>query len=276
VDPTIYLHLNHHAFSDIETCTTHSLSKEMDFTLSHSDLICSALRVLSHLTDDEIQRHREVIVPVVQRFENVILAPPTAIKGRSEAAVDILNLADSSLKLIAQFVSEYSDLTSVILTADYSALEDPRMVFLTWKGEKSDTTMMFLRALGTRYLACCYYGRYGDQVSSIPSASSRRHGKISKFIRDEKITPSKLAINAISNSQKLRLLEEILGTPGIWLALSTVLSRFPHVHFTEIAPMGALLSHGVYPEIMEAATAWSRLIDQCQNLYTDHIREFTQ
>ncbi|KAK9646444.1 hypothetical protein HCH54_005192 [Aspergillus fumigatus] len=228
----------------------------MDFTLSHSDLICSALRVLSHLTDDEIQRHREVIVPVVQRFENVILAPPTAIKGRSEAAVDILNLADSSLKLIAQFVSEYSDLTSVILTADYSALEDPRMVFLTWKGEKSDTTMMFLRALGT----------------SIPSASSRRHGKISKFIRDEKITPSKLAINAISNSQKLRLLEEILGTPGIWLALSTVLSRFPHVHFTEIAPMGALLSHGVYPEIMEAATAWSRLIDQCQNLYTDHIR----
>ncbi|KAF4207296.1 hypothetical protein CNMCM8927_003570 [Aspergillus lentulus] len=248
----------------------------MDFTLSHSDPVCSALRVLSHLTDDEIQRHREVIVPVLQRLENVVSAPLAPIKGRSETAVDVLNLAASLLPRIAHFLSQYSDLTSVILAADYSAVDDPRMVFLTWKVGKSDTTTMFLRTLSTRYLASCYYRRYGHQISSIPSSSSRRHGKIGKFMSDEKITPSKLATNAISNSQKPRLLEGILGTPGIWLALSTVLSRFPHVHFTEIASMGALLSHGVYPEIMEAATAWSRLIDQCQSLYTDHIREWLQ
>ncbi|KAH3502529.1 hypothetical protein KXV55_005852 [Aspergillus fumigatus] len=248
----------------------------MDSTLSHSDLICSALRVLSRLTDDEIRRDREVILPVVQRFGNVVSAPLAPIKSRSETAVGILNLATSRLPVIAQFVSKYSDLTSVILAADYSAVDDPRMVFLSWKGGKSDTTKMFLRALSTRYLARCYYERYGDEVSSIPNAGSRRHGKIGKFMSDEKITPSKLATNAISDSQKPRLLEEKLGTPGIWLVLSTVLSRFPHVHFTEIASMGALLSHGIYPEIMEAATAWSRLIDQCQILYTDHICERIQ
>jgi hypothetical protein len=37
----------------------------MDSTLSHSDPTYSALRVLSRLTDDEIQRDKEVIVPVV-------------------------------------------------------------------------------------------------------------------------------------------------------------------------------------------------------------------
>lgn len=244
----------------------------MDSTLSHSDLICSAL---SRLTD-EIQSHKEVIVPVIQRFANVVSAPLAPIKGRSETAVGILNLAATRLPTIAQFVSQYSDLTRVILAADYSAVDDPRMVLLTWRGEKSDTTTMLLRALSTRYLAGRYYERYGDPASSIPNASSRRHGMIGKFLSDENITPSRLVTNAISDGQKPRLLEEILGTPGIWLVLSTVLSRFPHIHSTEIVSMGALLSHGIYPEIMEADTAWSRLIEQCQNLYTDHICGWNQ
>jgi hypothetical protein len=243
----------------------------MDSTLSHSDPIYSALRVLSRLTNDEIQRHKEVIVPVVQRFRDVVSAPPGPIKARSETAVDVLNHATTGLPMIEQFVGQYSDLTTVILAANYNAEDDPRIAFLAWKGGKSDTATMFLRALGIRYLAGRYYQKYGNSMNSIPNASSRRHGKIGNFMSDEKITPSKLATNTISDSQKPRLLEEMLGTAGIWLVLSTVLSRFPHVPFTEIISMGDLLSHGIYPEIMKAATAWSRLVEQCQSLYTDHI-----
>jgi hypothetical protein len=48
----------------------------MDSSLFHSDLTYSALWILTHLMDDEIQCDNEVIVPVVQRLWGVVSAPP--------------------------------------------------------------------------------------------------------------------------------------------------------------------------------------------------------
>lgn len=64
----------------------------MDSTLPHSDPTYSALRFLSRLTDDEIQRDKEVIVPVVQRLRDVISAPPAPSSPAPELYT-FLNLA---------------------------------------------------------------------------------------------------------------------------------------------------------------------------------------
>jgi hypothetical protein len=48
----------------------------MDSTLPYSNPTYSALWFLSCLTDNEIQRNKEVIILVVQQLRDVISAPP--------------------------------------------------------------------------------------------------------------------------------------------------------------------------------------------------------
>lgn len=89
-------------------------------------------------------------------------------------------------------------------------------------------------------------------------------GVIKDFVQKEGLSDT--AQNTVSNSQKLNWLEQKLKNPGIWLALMGVFSRLGRLPSRELVYVGELIYK--YQGILEKASEWSQLVDNCSRLYS--------
>jgi hypothetical protein len=173
--------------------------------------------------------------------------------NRIETAEGVLIRAQEGLEEIQEFITQLGDPTRLILSAHYDSV-DPRTAFLT-VGRDLDPRKMFLRAVSIRYLAKRSWG-----------------AKISNFIKQESLPDS--VRDAIKCGHKVYLAELALKQPGIWLVLMGVLSKFPKIRYSEVYLIPTLL-HERYPEIVNAAWGWSRLMANSSQLYIGKTRSFS-
>lgn len=170
--------------------------------------------------------------------------------SRTVTAEGVLICAQERLEEVQKFITELGDPTKLILSADYGSVEDPRTAFLA-VGRDIDPRKWFLRAVSVRYLAKRFW---------------RTQKSISDFINEERLPRTTQVHDAIKWGHKVSLGELALKKPGIWLVLMSVLSRFPQMPLSQVYLIPSLL-HDRYPEIINAALRWSRLMANSGRLY---------
>lgn len=94
----------------------------------------------------------------------------------------------------------------------------------------------------------------------------RTQKSISDFINKERLPRTTQVHDAIKWGHKVSLGELALKKPGIWLVLISILSRFPQMPLSQVYLIPSLL-HNRYPEIINAALQWSRLMANSGRLY---------